>query len=77
MTDAVVGALEAGGIAGAGLDVFADEPNVPGALCAMDSVVLQPHQASATNETRLAMGNLVVDNLQAHFAGQPVLTPIA
>ena len=74
---ALVGALEAGGIAGAGLDVFADEPNVLGALCAMDNVVLQPHQASATNETRMAMANLVVDNLQAHFAGQPVLTPIA
>ena len=74
---ALVSALVGGGIAGAGLDVFADEPNVPGALCAMDNVVLQPHQASATNETRMAMANLVVDNLKAHFAGEPVLTPIA
>ena len=42
----------------------------------MDQVVLQPHAASATQETRRAMGDLVVDNLRAHFAGKPVLTPV-
>ena len=63
-------------IAGAGLDVFADEPNVPEALFALDTVVLQPHAASATTETRDAMAQLVVDNLAAHFAGKPLLTPV-
>lgn len=74
---ALVAALQDGRLGGAGLDVFAAEPDVPGALCKMDNVVLQPHQASATIETRLAMADLVVDNLRAHFAGQPALTPIA
>jgi lactate dehydrogenase-like 2-hydroxyacid dehydrogenase len=43
----------------------------------MDNVVLLPHQGSATVETRRAMGDLVVDNLAAHFAGKPPLTPVA
>src|SRR6266851_2121687 len=73
---ALVKALHDGVIAGAGLDVFADEPRVPEALFAMDNVVLQPHQASATHETRTAMGQLMIDNLQAHFAGTPLLTPV-
>ena len=74
--EALVKALHDGVIAGAGLDVFADEPRVPEALLAMDNVVLQPHQASATHETRTAMGQLMIDNLQAHFAGKPLLTPV-
>lgn len=74
--DALVEALTAGTIAGAGLDVFADEPNVPEALLTLDNVVLQPHAASATVETRDAMAQLVVDNLAAHFAGRPLLTPV-
>ncbi len=72
---ALVAALQAGGIAGAGLDVFADEPNVPRALREMDNVVLMPHQASNTVETRIAMGENVLANLAAHFAGGPVPTP--
>lgn len=63
-------------IAGAGLDVFADEPRVPPEFFALDNAVLLPHVASATNETRAAMGNLQVDNLVAHFAGKPVLTRV-
>lgn len=63
-------------IAGAALDVFADEPNVPKAFFAMDDAVLLPHVGSATVETRTAMGNLQVDNLLAHFAGKPVLTRV-
>jgi lactate dehydrogenase-like 2-hydroxyacid dehydrogenase len=63
-------------IAGAGLDVFADEPRVPAAFFALDNVVLTPHVASATQETRKAMGDLQVDNLIAHFAGRPVLTRV-
>ena len=72
---ALIAALEEGRIAGAGLDVFADEPNVPPALVALDNVVLMPHQASNTVETRIAMGENVLANLAAHFAGGPVPTP--
>jgi lactate dehydrogenase-like 2-hydroxyacid dehydrogenase len=74
---ALVQALETGRIKGAGLDVFADEPRVPEALLAMENVVLQPHNASATEETRDAMAALVVANLAAHFAGRELVTPVA
>jgi lactate dehydrogenase-like 2-hydroxyacid dehydrogenase len=74
--EALVTALADGRIAGAGLDVFADEPHVPQALLAMDHVVLQPHQGSATVETRRAMGDLVLANLDAWAAGKPLLTPV-
>lgn len=73
---ALIKALQDGTIASAGLDVFADEPNVPEALIALDNVVLLPHVASATQVTRDAMGQLVVDNLLAWFAGEPPLTPV-
>ena len=63
-------------LAGAGLDVFADEPNMPEALFALDTVVLQPHAGSGTIATRNAMGQQVVDNLAAFFAGRALLTPI-
>jgi lactate dehydrogenase-like 2-hydroxyacid dehydrogenase len=72
---ALVEALVAGRIAGAGLDVFADEPNVPAPLLDLPNVVLTPHIGSATEETRDAMAQLVVDNLDAHYAGRPLLTP--
>lgn len=73
---ALVAALQDGRLGGAGLDVFAEEPKVPEALFKLEQVVLQPHAASATHETRRAMGDLVVDNLRAHFAGKPVRTPV-
>lgn len=73
---ALIAALEAGKIGGAGLDVFAHEPNVPEALIAMDNVVLQPHQGSATEETRRKMWDLVIDNVAAYFAGRPLLSPV-
>jgi lactate dehydrogenase-like 2-hydroxyacid dehydrogenase len=73
---ALVELLVAGKLGGAGLDVFVDEPKVPEALFALDNVVLQPHQGSGTRATRTAMGNLMVDNLVAHFAGRPLLTPV-
>jgi lactate dehydrogenase-like 2-hydroxyacid dehydrogenase len=63
-------------IAGAGLDVFAEEPKVPPAFFTLENAVLLPHVGSATAETRTAMGNLQVDNLRAHFAGKPVLTRV-
>ena len=74
---ALLEALQAGKLAGAGLDVFVDEPRVPEAFFALDNVVLQPHVASATHPTRKAMGQLVVDNLAAHFGGRPLVTPVA
>ena len=73
---ALMEALQQNRIAGAGLDVFADEPHVPEAFFALDNVVLQPHVASATHPTRKAMGQLVIDNLAAHFAGKALLTPV-
>lgn len=73
---ALIKALQDKTIAGAGLDVFADEPRVPEAFMSLENVVLNPHQASATIETRTAMGQLMIDNLLAHFAGQPLLTPV-
>jgi lactate dehydrogenase-like 2-hydroxyacid dehydrogenase len=73
---ALIAALKEGRLGGAGLDVFADEPRVPEAFFAMDNVVLQPHVASATHRTRQAMGQLVIDNLAAFFAGKPLVTPV-
>ena len=73
---ALLEALQKGTICGAGLDVFADEPRVPEAFFALENVVLQPHVASATHPTRRAMGQLVLDNLAAHYAGKPLVTPI-
>lgn len=68
--------LQENRIAGAGLDVFADEPNVPPEFFRLDNVVLFPHVASATQETRKAMGDLQIENLRRHFAGEPVLTRV-
>ncbi|VVQ03159.1 2-ketogluconate reductase [Pseudomonas fluorescens] len=68
--DALVEALRERRIAGAGLDVFVDEPNVPPALHDLDHVSLQPHRASATLQTRLEMGRMVLLNLAACFAGE-------
>ncbi len=73
---ALVAALREGTIAGAALDVFIDEPNVPPELFAMENVVLTPHMASGTRQTREAMAQLTLDNLDAHFAGRPLLTPV-
>jgi hydroxypyruvate reductase len=73
---AMVDLLREGRLGGAGLDVFVDEPKVPETLFALENVVLQPHIGSATHTTRGAMGQLVVDNLKAHFAGKPLLTPV-
>jgi hydroxypyruvate reductase len=63
-------------IAGAGLDVFADEPRVPPDFFTLDNAVLFPHVGSATVETRKAMGDLQIENLRRHFAGKPVLTRV-
>ncbi|HLX79739.1 MAG TPA: 2-hydroxyacid dehydrogenase [Burkholderiales bacterium] len=63
-------------IAGAGLDVFEHEPKVPPEFFSLDNAVLFPHVASATAETRKAMGDLQVENLHLHFAGKPVKTRV-
>ena len=73
---ALIDALERGVIAGAGLDVFEDEPQVPERLRKLSHVVLAPHIGSATAATRQAMADLAADNLRLHFAGQPVKTPV-
>jgi hypothetical protein len=73
---ALVEALVCGRLGGAGLDVFADEPNVPEALLGLDNVVLAPHVGSGTDETRGAMADLVVNNLRAHLSGGRLLTPV-
>ncbi|MGH8501554.1 MAG: 2-hydroxyacid dehydrogenase [Gammaproteobacteria bacterium] len=67
---ALIDALKAGAIAGAGLDVFEQEPRVSAALLKMENVVTLPHLGSATTETRVAMGERVLSNLEAFFAGQ-------
>ncbi|UJW85143.1 2-hydroxyacid dehydrogenase [Devosia sp. SL43] len=68
--------LQNGGLGGAALDVFEKEPAVPEAFFALDNVVLSPHQGSATRQTRDAMGALVVANLDAHFAGEPLISAV-
>jgi D-3-phosphoglycerate dehydrogenase len=73
---ALLDALERNIIKGAGLDVFWNEPNIDERFLTLENVVLQPHHASGTVETRQAMGKLVRDNLAAHFARQPLLTPV-
>ena len=73
---ALVEALESGTIAGAGLDVFENEPHVPERLRALPHVVLAPHIGSATGQTRQAMADLAFDNLRALFAGESVPTPV-
>ncbi|AMM23460.1 2-hydroxyacid dehydrogenase [Variovorax sp. PAMC 28711] len=73
---ALIEALQQGVIAGAALDVFIDEPNVPIELSRLDNVVLTPHVGSGTRQTREAMADLTFNNLRAHFAGEPLLTPV-
>ncbi|MFD7970197.1 2-hydroxyacid dehydrogenase [Streptomyces clavifer] len=73
---ALVAAVEARRIAGAALDVFTDEPNIPRALLESDRVVLLPHIASATRETRAAMGDLALRNLQRFMTEGVLLTPV-
>ncbi len=73
---ALIAALEAGQIAGAGLDVYEHEPAVPEALRRMENVTLLPHLGSATRETRVAMGLKAVENILALFDGKPLVSPV-
>jgi hydroxypyruvate reductase len=74
---ALVKALVGREIAGAGLDVFEHEPQIPQALLGMDDVVLAPHTASGTRETRQEMGELMLENLRCWFREGRLLTPLA
>ncbi len=74
---ALIAALKDGRLGAAGLDVFADEPRVPDGLLALqDNVVFLPHMGSATHETRGAMGDLALANIDAFLAGMPLLTEV-
>lgn len=73
---ALVDALQRGVIAGAGLDVFADEPQIPQPLLEMDNVVLTPHLGSGTHETRQAMADLVFENINLYFTRGQLKTPV-
>ncbi len=73
---ALIRALASGRLGYAALDVFENSPNVSPALLSLPNVLVQPHHASATIETRTAVGQLMIDNLSAHFAGKPLLTPV-
>lgn len=74
---ALLDALESGALGGAALDVFDGEPQLDPRFLKLGNVLLQPHHASGTVETRKAMGQLLRDNLAAHFAGQPLPTRVA
>jgi lactate dehydrogenase-like 2-hydroxyacid dehydrogenase len=74
--DALLAALNDGTIAAAGLDVFVNEPTIRQAFLSAPNTVLMPHQGSATVETRIAMGELVLANIAAHFAGEKPPTTV-
>ncbi len=73
---ALIKALQSGVIAGAALDVYENEPNVPQEFWGLPNVVLTPHMASATRQTRQAMADLAFANMKAGLTGQPLLTPV-
>ncbi|MNH34079.1 putative 2-hydroxyacid dehydrogenase [compost metagenome] len=75
-TEALVRGLQQGRIAGAALDVFDDEPKVPDAFKALGNTVLTPHVAGQSPQAAQDTVALVLRNLQAYFAGEPVLTPV-
>ena len=74
--DALAAVRSSGVIAGAGLDVFQNEPHVRGTLTGADNVVLSPHRASFTLESTMRMRDMLCENLRAHFADLPVPNPV-
>lgn len=74
--EALLKALETGRLGSAALDVFEGEPKLNPRFLKLNNVLLQPHHASGTVETRKAMGKLLRDNLTAHFEGRPLPTPV-
>jgi phosphoglycerate dehydrogenase-like enzyme len=73
---ALIAALAEGRLGYAALDVFESEPAPSPEVLKLPNVIVQPHHGSATLETRIAIGQLMADNLSAHFAGLPLLTPM-
>jgi lactate dehydrogenase-like 2-hydroxyacid dehydrogenase len=73
---ALIAALAQGRLGHAALDVFESEPSPAPEVLKLPNVIVQPHHGTATLETRGAIGQLVIDNLSAHFAGKPLLTPV-
>jgi len=73
---ALIAALSDGRLGFAALDVFENSPHIDPAFLTLPNVIVQPHQGSATVETRTAIGQLMIDNLAAWFAGRPLLTPV-
>ena len=73
---ALIAALRSGALGSAGLDVYLNEPDPDPAFAALGNVVLYPHHASGTLETRDRMAQMTLDNLAAFFAGRPLLTPV-
>ncbi|UUV05382.1 D-glycerate dehydrogenase [Ruegeria sp. YS9] len=73
---ALIAALQSGQIAGAGLDVYEFEPEVPQALCEMENVTLLPHLGTATEEVRSSMGHMALDNVAAFVAGEALPNPV-
>ncbi|MFW2587724.1 2-hydroxyacid dehydrogenase [Sagittula sp. SSi028] len=73
---AMLDLLESGGLAGAALDVFLNEPQIDARFLGLSNVLLQPHQGSATVATRRAMSELQCANIAAFLAGEPLLTPV-
>lgn len=74
--EALLDALENGRLAGAGIDVFLNEPAIDPRFYALENVVIQPHQGSGTVETRAAMARLQRDNIAAFHEGLPLVTPV-
>jgi hydroxypyruvate reductase len=74
--EALIDALESGGIAGAGLDVFENEPHLPERLRTLTNVILSPHQGAFTEEAKADMLEMALANLRAHFAGQALISPV-
>jgi lactate dehydrogenase-like 2-hydroxyacid dehydrogenase len=74
--EALLTTLESGALGSAALDVFDNEPRLNPRFLKLQNVLLQPHQASGTVDTRKAMGQLLRDNLTAHFSGKPLLTAV-
>lgn len=72
----LISALGEGRLGGAGLDVLEHEPEVPDLLAGLHNVVLSPHVGASTFETRKAMADLVLENLEAHFSNKPLLNPV-
>ena len=74
--DALIAALRAGKLFGAGLDVFAEEPTPPERWAGLTNVMLTPHLGGGTRDALIGATQNALENLRRHFAGEPLLTPV-